>query len=151
MHLLLLQASLVAHMVKNRPAMRETWVRSLCWEDPWRRAWQPIPVFLPGESRGQRSLVGYSPWGRKELDTTERLTLLLFTYYYYMSDSRLGVIDQGAPRSLGACSWTRTSKTVEVQSVFQGPKICLGRQIDSSALWRMHACSAPSDSVPRGL
>ena len=48
--------------------------------------------------------MGYSPWGRKELDTTERLTLLLFTYYYYMSHSRLGVIDQGAPQSLGACS-----------------------------------------------
>ena len=38
---------------------------------PWRRAWQPTPVFLPGESHGQRSLVGYSPWGCKELDTTE--------------------------------------------------------------------------------
>ena len=38
---------------------------------PWRRAWQPTPVFLPGESHGQRSLVGYSPWGRKELDTSE--------------------------------------------------------------------------------
>ena len=37
----------------------------------WRRAWQPTPVFLPGESRGQRSLVGYSPWGCTELDTTE--------------------------------------------------------------------------------
>ena len=32
---------------------------------PWRRAWQPTPVFLPGESHGQRSLVGYSPWGAK--------------------------------------------------------------------------------------
>ena len=40
----------------------------------WRRKWQPTPVFLPGESHGQRSLVGYSPWGRKESDTTERLT-----------------------------------------------------------------------------
>ena len=40
----------------------------------WRRKWQPTPVFLPGESHGQRSLVGYSPWGRKELDMTERLT-----------------------------------------------------------------------------
>ena len=40
---------------------------------PWRRKWQPTPVFLPGESYGQRSLVGYSPWGHKELDTTERL------------------------------------------------------------------------------
>jgi len=38
---------------------------------PWRRAWQPIPVFLPGESHGQRSLVGYSSKGRKELDITE--------------------------------------------------------------------------------
>ena len=38
---------------------------------PWRKKWQPTPVFLPGESHGQRSLVGYSPWGRKKLDTTE--------------------------------------------------------------------------------
>ena len=36
---------------------------------PWRRAWQPTPVFLPGESHGQRRLSGYSPWGRKELAT----------------------------------------------------------------------------------
>ena len=40
---------------------------------PGRRKWQPTPVFLPGESHGQRSLAGYSPQGRKELDTTERL------------------------------------------------------------------------------
>ena len=38
---------------------------------PWKRAWQPILVFLPGESHGQRSLVGYSPWGCQESDTTE--------------------------------------------------------------------------------
>ena len=38
---------------------------------PWRRAWQPTPVFLPGESHGQRSLVGYSPRGCKELDMIE--------------------------------------------------------------------------------
>ena len=37
---------------------------------PWRRAWQPTPVFLPGESHGQRSLAIYSPWGHKESDTT---------------------------------------------------------------------------------
>ena len=40
---------------------------------PWRRAWQSTLVFLPGESQGQRSLVGYSPWGRKESDTTGQL------------------------------------------------------------------------------
>ena len=38
---------------------------------PWRRAWQPTPAFLPRESHGQRSLAGYSPWGRKESGTTE--------------------------------------------------------------------------------
>ena len=38
---------------------------------PWRMKWQPTPVFLPGESHGQRNLVGYSPQGCKELDTTE--------------------------------------------------------------------------------
>ena len=40
---------------------------------PWRRKWQPTPVPLPRTSHGQRSLVGYSPWGCKELDTTEQL------------------------------------------------------------------------------
>ena len=44
---------------------------------PWRRKWQPTPVFLPGESHGQRTLAGYSPWGHRESDTTERLTLSL--------------------------------------------------------------------------
>ena len=38
---------------------------------PWRRAWQSIPVFLPGESQGQRSLAGYSPWGHTESDMTK--------------------------------------------------------------------------------
>jgi len=45
------------------------WVRKI----PWRRKWQPTPAFLPGESHGWKSLVGYSPRGCKELDTTERL------------------------------------------------------------------------------
>ena len=45
----------------------DPWVRNT----PWRRAWQPTPVFLPGESHGQRSLVGYSLWGHKESDMTE--------------------------------------------------------------------------------
>ena len=40
---------------------------------PWRKEWQPTPVFLPGESHGRRGLVGCSPWGHSELDTTERL------------------------------------------------------------------------------
>ena len=46
-------------------------VRSLGQEDPWKRAWQPTLAFLPGESHGQRSLMGYSSWGLKESDTNE--------------------------------------------------------------------------------
>ena len=49
------------------------WVRKI----PWRRKWQPTPVFLPGESHGRRSLVGYSPWGHNESDMTERLHFTL--------------------------------------------------------------------------
>ena len=48
----------------------------------WRRKWQPTPVFLPGKSHGRRSLVGYSPWGGKESDTTEQLHFhLLFSLF----------------------------------------------------------------------
>ena len=61
----------------------DPWVRKF----PWRRTWQSTPVFLPGESHGQGNLVGYSPLGRKESDTTERLTLShlcahLFSHLY---------------------------------------------------------------------
>ena len=50
------------------------WVQSLGREDPLEEVWQPTPVFFPGESHGQRSLEGYSPWGQKESDTTKRLS-----------------------------------------------------------------------------
>ena len=65
--------SLVAQMVKCLPEMRRPgfnpWVRKI----PWRRKWQPTPVLLPRKFHRWRSLVGYSPWGRKESDTTEWL------------------------------------------------------------------------------
>ena len=47
---------------------------------PWRRKRLPIPIFLPGEFHGQRKLSGYHPWGHKELDMTEQLTLSLFLF-----------------------------------------------------------------------
>ena len=50
---------------------------------PWRRKWQPTPVLLPGKSHGQRSLVGYSLWGRKESDTTERLHCHCLLCYHH--------------------------------------------------------------------
>ena len=66
-------SSLVAQRVKRLPAVQETRVQSLHREDPVERKWQPTPVLLPGKFHGQRSLIDYSPWDRKELDTTERL------------------------------------------------------------------------------
>ena len=50
---------------------------------PWRRKWQPTPVFLPGEFHGQRSLAGYSPWGHKESDTTEPLSMQTHTHSHW--------------------------------------------------------------------
>ena len=51
----------MAQMKKNLPAMQETWVQYLGWEDPLEKEMQSTPVFLPGEFHGQRSLAGYSP------------------------------------------------------------------------------------------
>ena len=63
-----------SHQCRRRKRLgSDPWVGKM----PYRRAWQPTPVFLSGENHGQRSLAGYSPWGRKESDTTERLHLQL--------------------------------------------------------------------------
>ena len=73
----------MAQTVKNLPAMQETWVQNLDWKNKtkqnktwtgkilWRREWRPTPVFLPGDSHGQRSLAGDSPLGHEELYMTE--------------------------------------------------------------------------------
>ena len=73
-------------MIKNLPANAEDiirhgfnpWVRKI----PWRRAWQPTLVFLPGECHGQRILAGYSPWGCKELDATKVTYRRIYKYRY---------------------------------------------------------------------
>ena len=113
------------YMIKNLRAIWETQVRSLGQEEPlekewwlrrlsiclqcrrpgfdlwvgnfpWRRKWQPTPVLLPGKSHGRRSLVGYSPWGCKELDMTEQLhfiSLLLHPLQYSCLENSM---DRGA-------------------------------------------------------
>ena len=75
-----IKTSLVAQTVKRLSAMRETWVWSLGWKDRLEKE-KAIhsSTILPGKSHGQRSLVSYSPWGRKESNTTERLHLLYTT------------------------------------------------------------------------
>ena len=68
-------ASLLAQLVKNVPAMRETWVGKI----PWRRERLPTPVFWPGEFHGL-----YSPWDCKESDTTEQLSLTVYMNQCYL-------------------------------------------------------------------
>ena len=63
----------------------DPWVRKISW----RRAWQPTPVFLPGESHGQRSLVGYSPWDHKESDRTEHTRAYTRTHTQTFSQQQI--------------------------------------------------------------
>ena len=73
---------------------------SICWVGniPWRRKWQPTPAHLPEKSHGQRSLAGYSPGGRKELDTTEYAHAHTYTV-------------------IGCCYFNKFSKKVILQSL----------------------------------
>ena len=84
----------MAQLVKNLPAMSETWVQSLGWEDPLERL--PTPVFWPREFHGL-----YSPWGHKELDTTEPLSLTqkaasIIFKTNKISSKQIGQITQGS-------------------------------------------------------
>ena len=62
---------------------RRPWFNPWAGKIPWRRKWLPTPVLLPGKSHGRRSLVGYSPWGRKESDMTEQLHFSMLRAYTY--------------------------------------------------------------------
>ena len=73
---------LVAQTVKHLPAMQDTWVQSLGWEDPLEEEMATHPSTLAWKIPWRRSVVGYSPWGRKELDTTERLH-----FHFFLSPS----------------------------------------------------------------
>ena len=76
---------LVAYMVKNPPAMRETGVRSLGWEDPLEEGMATHSSILAWENHhGQRSLVDYSLWGHKESDMTETLSTAQHINDYYL-------------------------------------------------------------------
>ena len=72
------------------------WVRNI----PWKRKWQPTPIYLPGKSHGQRRLVDYSQWAGSELDKTQRLTLSLSLYgHVRLVPGRLSTLIKGHWRS----------------------------------------------------
>ena len=89
MNLFCTQASLVAQSVKNLPAVQESWVRCLGWEDPLEKEMATHSSIFAWEIHGQKSLVGCSPWGHKESGTTERLILKLnlHTQFYKLTFS----------------------------------------------------------------
>ena len=68
--------------------MLDLWVGKI----PWRKEWLPTPVFLPGESHGQRNMLGYSSWGRKESEMTEQLLLSLWTAACRLGSSVHGIL-----------------------------------------------------------
>ena len=97
----------MGQLVKNPPAMWETWVRSLGWEDPPEKEKATTPVFWPGEFHGL-----YSPWGRKESDVNERLSL----HYHY----QISIV---APKMVA--SLYKDSSGYYVSSVFFSLELCL--------------------------
>ena len=76
-----------------------SWIRKI----PWRREWQPTPVFLPGKSHWQKSLAGCHPWGHKESDTAERLTLSSL-YPLFLHPSLCSGMTQ-SPKAIAEPSW----------------------------------------------
>ena len=114
-----IQKWLVVQTVKNLPAMQETWFQFLgsvaAGKIPCRREWQPTPVFLPGESHGQRSLAGYSPWGCKESDITD-ITLLSYISVQSLSRVRLFATPWIAARQV-SLSITNSRSSLRLTSI----------------------------------
>ena len=77
------------------------------WEDSLRRKWQPTPVCLSGKSHGQRSLVGWNPWGREEAATTEGLThthmIVLLKDYSFSHNLNLNINVNALQQSIDSC------------------------------------------------
>ena len=117
----------------------ETSVPFLGWEEPQKRKWQPTSVSLPGESHGQRSLVGYSPWGHKESDITEATWHAHTTYLRAslgaqsmknppaMQETSHNAIDQGSIPGLERCPGEGHSNPLQYS--------CLENPVDRGAWW----------------
>ena len=101
-----MRASLMAHTLKSLPAVQETQVQSLGQEDPLEKGMAAHSSILAWDFRGQRSLVGYSPWCRKKPDTTERLT---FSLNMLSSNKQpVGTQTQGAHCVPSKSQWKKT-------------------------------------------
>ena len=114
---------MVAQTVKSLPAMQETRFDPWVGKIPSRRKCLFIPVFLPGEFHGQRSLAGYSPGGCKESDTTEWLILSLFT-------------------------WQRSYSVLHPRNSISAPIVVLSAQWSGAPTWLFYSNKIPEPDSP---
>ena len=135
---LILGTFLGAHTVKNLPAMWETQVRSLGWEYPLGEGMAAHSSILAWRIPWQRSLVGYSPWGRKESDMTEQLTLSLLPLTGH--DSWRSLVS-GSQFSLHSLLQTRFSASLR-QTLVSTPDVSCCSQSDVSPN-SFHGATAP--------
>ena len=104
------------------------------WKIPWRRAWQPTPVFLPGEAHGQRSLAGYSPGGHTELDTLKRLSTDASSVQFQTS----------------GCPWSRGGSESESCSVMT-PRTIQPMEFSRPEYWSGEPFPSPGDPPNPGI
>ena len=118
-------------MVKNPPAIQETWVQSLWWEDPWRRAWQPIPVCLPGEYLWTEEPGGLWSTRSQRVGPTERLTTTHSTVCFKNSLIYVAFLS-----NIEMLSWQIFKNTVTLVT-FKRQKACIRwlKEREGSSYW----------------
>ena len=135
-------------MVKNLPASAED-----SWEGkiPWRRAWQSTPVFLPGESHGQKSLAGYSPWGSQKSQTrlSNSTTILRISYCWRHSQKSLGQYPVGS-LLLSPGSWcTQVAVCTLQESISQSCVNSGSSMVELMVTSSKRAYAIPRSAAPR--
>ena len=121
------------------------------WGLSWRRKWQPTPVFLPGRSHGRRSLVGYSPWGCEESDTSERLHFdFSLSYIRKGNDNPLQYSCLENRRDRGAW-WAAVCGVVQSQTRLMLLTAAAGWGLSKGFTWLREASSSSILSLPLTL
>ena len=116
----------------------DSWVRKI----PWRRVWHPTPVLLPGKSHGQRSLAGYVPLGRKESDTTERLSsTILYIHMNFLIIHRPRVSQSLKPHSFSSTAMVGKSRSWSSQL----SSVCSTHDLRHHFHWAQDSVRYPMD------
>ena len=123
----------MAQLVKNLPVMQDTWFDPWVGKIPWRKEWQPTPVFWPGKSYAQRSLAGYGLRGGKKSDTAEGLT-----HFHMHRGFPSSAVVKNPPTSAGVPVSGSIPGSVRFCGGGNGSSLqysCLGNPTDRGAWW----------------